>query len=71
MNHLFHPFTPELFKKETGMDATENEAIYFRWLNAHMNYSNYQNLSDMARMLKELTGLIRQSNILPEEQRLA
>ena len=60
MTGLFHPFTTDQFKQETGLEASENEAIYFRWVNAQMNYANYQNLQQMKDLLKELTQILKQ-----------
>ena len=37
MTQLFEPFTPELFKQQTGLDAMDNEAIYIRWVNSQIN----------------------------------
>ncbi len=60
MTEPFHPFTTKQFKQETGLEASENEAIYIRWLNAQMNYANYQNLQQMKDLLLELTDILKQ-----------
>lgn len=60
MTNLFEPFTPALFKKETGLEAMENEAIYFRWVNAQINYATYQNMRELNQSLREVIELLRQ-----------
>jgi hypothetical protein len=60
MTHLFEPFTPELFKKETGMDAHDNEAIYVRWVNAQINYANFLHMKEMTQSLKEIVRILDQ-----------
>ena len=59
MTHLFEPFTPDLFKQQTGMNAQENEAIYLRWVNSQINYANYQNMRQMNDSLKEIISLLK------------
>jgi hypothetical protein len=58
MTKHFEPFTPEFFKKETGFDAADNEAIYFRWVNSQINYANYKIMSEMSASLKQITQLL-------------
>lgn len=58
MNQFFEPFTPELFKQNTGLDAGDNEAIYVRWVNTQINYANFMNLKDMNNSLKEIIRLL-------------
>lgn len=65
MTQLFEPFTPELFKKLTGLNAHENEAIYIRWVNSQINYANYQNMKEMNESLKEIIGLLKNGNLKP------
>jgi hypothetical protein len=60
MTHLFEPFTPELFKQHTGMNAQDNEAIYLRWVNSQINYANYQNMQQMNTSLKEIIFLLKE-----------
>lgn len=60
MTHLFEPFTPELFKQQTGMNAHDNEAIYLRWVNSQINYANYQNMKEMTTSLKEIISLLKE-----------
>ena len=60
MNHLFEPFTPEMFKQQTGLDAMDNEAIYIRWVNSQINYANYQNMKEMNVSLKEIVRLLNE-----------
>ena len=60
MTQLFEPFTPELFKQQTGMDAMDNEAIYIRWVNSQINYANYQNMREMSTSLKEIIRLLKE-----------
>jgi hypothetical protein len=61
MTQLFEPFTPELFKKQTGLNAEENEAIYVRWVNSQINYANYQHMKEMTSSLKEIIRLLDQN----------
>ena len=60
MTQLFEPFTQELFKQQTGLDAADNEAIYIRWVNSQINYANYQNMRDMSTSLKEIIRLLKE-----------
>ena len=62
MTQLFEPFTPELFKTQTGLDALDNEAIYIRWVNSQINYANYQNMKEMSESLKEIIHLLKQND---------
>jgi hypothetical protein len=68
MTHLFEPFTPELFKQQTGMNAHENEAIYLRWVNAQINYANYQNMKEMNTSLKEIISLLKDGALEGEKK---
>ena len=61
MTQLFEPFTPELFKKQTGLNAQDNEAIYIRWVNSQINYANYLNMKEMTNSLKEIISLLKQN----------
>jgi hypothetical protein len=60
MTQYFEPFTPDLFKKQTGLDAIDNEAIYLRWVNSQINYANYQSMKEMTASLKEIILLLRE-----------
>jgi hypothetical protein len=62
MTQLFEPFTPELFKKQTGLDAHDNEAVYIRWVNSQINYANYQNMKEMTASLKEIIRLLNEND---------
>lgn len=64
MTHQFEPFTPELFKQMTGMNAHENEAIYLRWVNSQINYANYENMQEMNRSLKEIISLLKEGALV-------
>ena len=64
MTHHFEPFTPELFKQYTGLNADENEAIYVRWVNTQINYANYQAMKDMTQSLKEIIQLLNDKDIM-------
>ena len=61
MTHQFEPFTPELFRQQTGLNAHENEAIYVRWVNTQINYSNYQSMKEMTQSLKEIIRLLTEN----------
>jgi hypothetical protein len=61
MTQLFEPFTPELFKKQTGLDAHDNEAIYIRWVNSQINYANYQHMKEMTESLKEIIKVLKEN----------
>jgi len=61
MTHQFEPFTPELFNKQTGLDAFENEAIYLRWVNSQVNYANYLSLKEMNAALHEIISLLKKN----------
>jgi hypothetical protein len=63
MTHHFEPFTPELFKQQTGLNADENEAIYVRWVNTQINYANYQSMKEMTESLKEIIRLLNENNL--------
>ena len=60
MTHHFEPFTPELFKQQTGLNAFENEAIYLRWVNSQVNYANYLTMQDVSSSLKEIVQILRE-----------
>lgn len=61
--HPFEPFTPELFSRETGLNAEENEAIYVRWVNTQVNYANYQAMKEMTQSLKEIIRLLNDNDL--------
>ena len=63
MTDLFAPFTPELFKEQTGLNAHENEAVYIRWVNSQINYANYQNMKQMNDSLKEIVTILKESEV--------
>ena len=69
MTHHFEPFTPELFKQQTGLNAHENEAIYIRWVNTQINYANYQAMKEMTQSLKEIIRLLTENDftLAPKE----
>jgi hypothetical protein len=62
MSHSYEPFTPLEFRKATGLNASENEAIYMRWLNVQINYANLQALQEINLTLQELreSSMMRQ-----------
>lgn len=68
MTHFFEPFTPELFKQQTGLDAHDNEAIYLRWVNSQINYANYQNMRAMNESLKEIIALLKEGVLEGEKK---
>ena len=60
MTQHLEPFTPELFKAQTGLNAYDNEAIYLRWVNSQINYANYQSMKEMTASLKEIIRLLKE-----------
>ena len=68
MSSLFEPFTPELFKQQTGLDAQDNEAIYMRWVNSQINYANYQNMKEVTNSLKEIISLLQQGALQKDDK---
>lgn len=60
MSHLFEPYTPELFRLETGLNAHENEAIYLRWVNSQINYANFLQMKEMNASLREIIVLLKE-----------
>lgn len=68
MTHLFEPFTPDAFKNATGLNASDNEAIYIRWVNTQINYATYQSMQEMTASLKEIIGLLKE-NTLQEDRK--
>ena len=63
MTHHFEPFTPEEFNKATGLNASDNEAIYIRWVNTQVNYATYQTMQEMTTSLKEIISLLKENSI--------
>ena len=61
MTQFFDPFTPDVFKEQTGLNALENKAIYIRWVNAKINYENYLNMKAMNESLQEIIRLLEQN----------
>ena len=68
MTHFFEPFTPEAFKKATGLTATDNEAIYIRWVNTQINYATFQSMQEMTASLKIIIDLLKENSSTQEEQ---
>jgi hypothetical protein len=70
MTHHFEPFTPDLFKQQTGLNAYENEAVYVRWVNTQINYANYQAMREMTQSLKEIIRILNENNftLTPKEE---
>ena len=66
--YFFEPFTPELFKEQTGLNAHENEAIYIRWVNSKINYANYQSMKMMNESLKEIIGILKENSAPKQNQ---
>lgn len=62
MTHRLEPFTVEEFKKSTGLNAEDNEAIYLRWVNTQINYATYQTMQEMTRSLKVIIDLLQENN---------
>ena len=68
MTHHLEPFTPEEFKKITGLNATDNEAIYLRWVNTQINYATYQSMQEMTKSLKVIIDLLKENSVLEEKK---
>jgi len=66
MTHQLEPFTVEEFKKSTGLNASDNEAIYLRWVNTQINYATYQTMQEMTKSLKVIIELLKEDN--PQKQ---
>ena len=64
MTKEFKPFTPEIFRTETGLKAEEHEGIYLRWVNANINYQNYLSMKNMNDSLQEIIRLLRQQGVV-------
>ena len=61
MTHHFEPFTSDEFKNATGLNASDNEAIYVRWVNTQINYATYQSMQEMTASLKVIIGLLKEN----------
>lgn len=68
MTHHLEPFTPEEFKKATGLNASDNEAIYLRWVNTQINYATYLSMQEMSKSLKLIIDLLKE-NAVSEERK--
>ena len=64
MSHQFEPFTTEIFRQQTGLNALENEAIYIRWVNTQINYANYVQMQAMNESLKQIIELLREGALV-------
>jgi hypothetical protein len=64
MIHQFEPFTPEKFRQQTGLNASENEAIFVRWVNTQINYANFIQMQAMNESLKEIIGLLKEGALV-------
>ena len=62
MTHQLEPFTAEEFKKSTGLNASDNEAIYLRWVNTQINYATYQTMQEMTKSLKVIIELLQEDD---------
>ena len=65
MTHHLEPFTVEEFKKSTGLNASDNEAIYLRWVNTQINYATYLTMQEMTKSLKVIIELLKEDNTSP------
>jgi hypothetical protein len=68
MTHHLEPFTPDEFKKLTGLNASDNEAIYLRWVNTQINYATYLSMQEMTKSLKIITDLLKQNAPVEEKK---
>ena len=64
MHPHFEPFTPDVFTKQTGLNAFENEAIYIRWVNTQINYANYLQMQAMNTSLQEIIGILKEGALV-------
>ena len=64
MTHQFEPFTPDAFRHQTGLNASDNEAVYIRWVNTQINYANYLQMQAMNASLKEIIGLLKEGALV-------
>ncbi len=67
MTNFFEPFTPEAFKKQTGYNASDNEAMYLRWVNSQINYANYLSMIEMNKSLEEIKKLLEKNSAAVSE----
>jgi len=67
MNLSFDPFTPELFRKQTGLNAEEHEGVYLRWVNAQINYENYRSMKHMNESLQQIISLLKENGLPPKK----
>ncbi|MGB8192657.1 MAG: hypothetical protein WCF67_12095 [Chitinophagaceae bacterium] len=58
----FHPFTPDVFHKQTGLHAKEHEGVYLRWVNVQLNYQNYLSMQNMNEQLGQLIRLLKEND---------
>ena len=66
MIHQFEPFTPAAFLQQTGLTASENEAVYIRWVNTQINYANYVQMQNMNESLKQIISILKENVIIGE-----
>ena len=66
MIHQFEPFTPAAFLQQTGLTASENEAVYIRWVNTQINYANYVQMQSMNESLKQIISILKENVIIGE-----
>lgn len=64
MTHQYEPFTPEAFRLQTGLNATDNEAIYLRWVNSQINYANFLEMRHMNASLKEIISILKEGALV-------
>ena len=67
MSNFYEPFTPDAFRRATGLDADDNEAVYSRWVNTQINYANFINMQKMAQSILEIKKQLLAFS-LPQEQ---
>ncbi len=68
MTHQLEPFTPAEFKKVTGLNAADNEAIYLRWVNTQINYATYLSMQEMTKSLNVIVDLLKENTALEEKK---
>jgi hypothetical protein len=68
MTRHFEPFTPEVFRQQTGLNAIDNEAVFIRWVNTQINYANFLQMQSMNASLTEIISLLKESTVIGQSK---